>query len=235
MQLDTSGHLRRDVDALAQLACRAPLDAAVPSCPGWSLGDLLRHVGTIHRWATEVVRTGDAHDEPPASGPEAPDELAAWLRDGAAELTEVLEATDPDRECWTLGSAPGRAGFWRARQALETSLHRWDAHRAAGEPWELPLDLSVAGIGEVVDVFLPRQVALGRIEPLPWAVELVAEDASQSWTLPGVEPGTPAVAQLRGAATDLYLWLWERPPATELEVRGDAAAVEAAARTAITP
>ena len=223
------------MDALAQLACRVPLDAGVPSCPEWSLGDLLRHVGTIHRWATEVVRTGAAHDEPPGSGPDAADELAAWLRSGAAELVKVLDATDPVRECWTLGFPPGRAGFWRVRQALETSLHRWDAQQAAGEPWALPTDLSAVGIDEVLDFFLPRQVALGRIEPLGPAIELVATDLPRTWTLPPDRPGEPAHAQLRGSASDLYLWLWGRPPAGGLQVDGDGAAVEVAARTALTP
>jgi len=235
VQIDTSAHLRRDVDALAQLADRAPLDAAVPSCPGWTLRDLLHHVGTIHRWATEIVRTGVAHDEPPGSGPQEAGELSSWLREGGEALAEVLEATDPDGECWTLGFPPARAGFWRVRQALETSLHRGDAHLAVGEPWAMPAELAAVGIDEVVDFFLPRQIGLGRIEPLADPVDLVATDLSRTWTLPGVQPDARPAAQLRGTAPALYLWLWGRSPAEGLEVDGDDAAIEAAARTALTP
>ena len=35
----------------------ADLAAPVPTCAGWSLGDLLRHLGGAHRWAEEIVRT----------------------------------------------------------------------------------------------------------------------------------------------------------------------------------
>lgn len=36
------------------------LGTAVPSCPGWNVGQLARHVGGAHREATVVARTGEA-------------------------------------------------------------------------------------------------------------------------------------------------------------------------------
>jgi uncharacterized protein (TIGR03083 family) len=223
VQLQTSARRRRDVAALADLARRVPLTSPVPSCPGWDIGDLLRHVGTIHRWATEVVRTGLAHEEPPASGPDEATGLATWLSHGAAALLDQLERTHPDSECWTMGVPPARAGFWRTRQALETTLHRWDARTAVGETWELPTDAAQEGLDEALGFFLPRQVALGRTRPLRSSIELVATDADRTWTVPGAEPSVRD------------LWMWGRGTGALLQIEGDAAAVEEAARAALTP
>ncbi len=64
---------------------------------------------------------------------------------------------------WT----PNRtAGFWRRRQVHETALHLWDAERAAGTPTPFDPALSWDGVLEVPEVMYPRQVRLGRIEPL---------------------------------------------------------------------
>ena len=43
---------------LAEAADRAGLDEPVPTCPGWQVRDLLRHVSGVHRWATGHVITG---------------------------------------------------------------------------------------------------------------------------------------------------------------------------------
>ncbi|MGQ0777330.1 MAG: maleylpyruvate isomerase N-terminal domain-containing protein [Pseudonocardiales bacterium] len=32
------------------------LAAPIPSCPGWTLGDLVAHLGLVYRWVTRVVR-----------------------------------------------------------------------------------------------------------------------------------------------------------------------------------
>ena len=61
--MDVDGYvsaLRREGPLLAAAAERAGSSAAVPSCPGWSVDQLVRHVGGVHRWAAEHVRTGRA-------------------------------------------------------------------------------------------------------------------------------------------------------------------------------
>nr|MDT0667734.1 maleylpyruvate isomerase N-terminal domain-containing protein [Micromonospora sp. DSM 115978] len=103
----------------------AEWDAQVPGCPGWAVEDLVGHLGTIHRWAATIVRTGKVAEEPPApSG--TPSELLAWFDEGRAELVATLLGVDSDRECWTFGPRPRTAGFWIRRQAHETAVHRWD-------------------------------------------------------------------------------------------------------------
>ncbi|MCE3553582.1 maleylpyruvate isomerase N-terminal domain-containing protein, partial [Pseudonocardia sp. RS11V-5] len=44
-------------DLLVRDAGDADLRAPVPSCPGWTLGALVRHVDGGHRWAEAIVRT----------------------------------------------------------------------------------------------------------------------------------------------------------------------------------
>ena len=49
------GAIRTDGAALAAAARRAGIEAPVPSCPLWSVADLLGHVGRLHRWVADIV------------------------------------------------------------------------------------------------------------------------------------------------------------------------------------
>ena len=44
-------------ELLAGTTAGADLTRAVPSCPGWNVAQLLRHLGGGLRWAEEIVRT----------------------------------------------------------------------------------------------------------------------------------------------------------------------------------
>jgi uncharacterized protein (TIGR03083 family) len=183
--------------------------APVPSCPGWTVADLVRHHGAVLRWAAEIVRTGGAADDG-HRGPDDVDELAGWYAEGAARLVDVLRRTDPQRDCWTFGRPPAKAWFWTRRQALEAAIHRWDAQRAAGVTDGFPDEVAAAGISEVVDDLFPRQVALGRCAPLSRPVELVATELDRTWTLGGDAPRPPGDARVTGPAGALFLLLWRR-------------------------
>lgn len=215
--------------------------APVPACPGWSIRDLVAHIGRVHAWAAQITRSGESAERPTA--PEDWDELLAWARGAATTLVQALDDTDPVRPTWTFGPQPHVAAFWARRQAHETTMHRWDVEDAVGlgRGWEPGLALD--GIGEVVGIFLPRQVALGRTEPLPGPVYLDVDDA------PGADlrlgpvaiDGTPTgldglpSARLRGSAEDVLLALWGRRPLDALEVSGDPGVIAALRAGTITP
>ena len=58
MSLDLNGYLAvlaTEATALAAAAEEAGLDAPVPTCPGWTVNDLVLHIGEVHRWATAAV------------------------------------------------------------------------------------------------------------------------------------------------------------------------------------
>jgi uncharacterized protein (TIGR03083 family) len=197
-----------DVGTIGQVLL-AHADAPVPTCPGWTVADLVRHHGDVHRWASEIVRTG----EEAADGHQAPDgvdELAEWYAEGAAALVDVLRRTDPQRDCWTFGRPPAKVWFWTRRQALEAAVHRWDAQHAAGIADGFPDEVAGAGITEVVDDLFPRQVALARCAPLSSPVELVATDLDRTWTLGGDAAGHSGGAGVAGPAGVLLLLLWRR-------------------------
>lgn len=193
------------------------LDAAVPGCPGWTVGDLGRHLGGIHRWAREAVLGG------PGEEPAGPDDAAlpAWLREGAALLVDTLRAQDPDAPCWGFGPPPRTVRFWLRRQAHETSVHRWDAQTALGLPARLDDALALDGLDEVATVFLPRQLRLGRLEGTGTELLLQPDGAPALPLRVGGDERRVAVA---GPAEALLLLVWGRLPLSDprLSIHGDA-------------
>nr|WP_314253343.1 maleylpyruvate isomerase N-terminal domain-containing protein [Streptomyces sp. DSM 40907] len=55
------------------------LEAPVPSCPEWTLFDLVQHLGTGQRWWAAIVAAGPAEAQPAKDAAEAPRELEALL------------------------------------------------------------------------------------------------------------------------------------------------------------
>lgn len=200
----------------------ADLDAPVTFCPGWSVRDLAIHLGGVHQWAAHAVVAGR-----PDFRPEPPDDegagLAAWYRDSAAGLLDVLTTTPPDAPAWTLDERDPTAGFWRRRQVHETTLHLWDAEQALGEPRPIAPWLAWDGVREVAEVMYPRQVRLGRVAPVEPAVRLVAPDADGDLVLGDGEP-----VVVRGRAEVLLRLLWHRVDAVEGIGSGAAALLSAA-------
>lgn len=199
--------LLADVEVVVEVLGSSAL-ADVPSCPGWSVADLVHHHGGVLRWAARIVETGEPVAEK-FPGPRDPSELADWYSASAAEFVDVARAVDRDRGCWTFERPPAEAWFWTRRQALEAAIHRWDAEVASGGAGDLFQGIAVAGIPEVVDDLFPRQVALGRTPELSAAVSLRATDTNACWIL-GVEPLNEPIGTVEAPAAVLMLLLWGR-------------------------
>lgn len=241
-------YLEWAVEAFAATLADADPAAEVPTCPGWDLRTLAHHLGNVHRWARGAIVEG----HPGTAEVEAPTgraELAGWYRECADQLLDTLRRVDPDRPCWTFGPEPRTAGFWTRRQAHETTLHLLDAAAAAGDPAPgLDPQLALDGIDEVVGMFFPRQVRLGRIAPLPGPVALAATEGPR-WILAGdgtgSDPSGGAQAQVevlvrtevRGPAAALLALLWHRTGSGDerLQVSGDLAVLDAVLAVALTP
>ena len=227
---DHLAYLASESAAIAAVLRSTPLGTPVSDCPGWTLGDLARHVGALHRWAAVLVSTGERSRLPAVDVTD--EDLAAWFEDGGRDLGAVLAEVDPASPCWTL-TGPGTAGFWRRRMALETAVHRVDAERDRGTAGPIADDLAEDGVAEVLEMMLPRQIELERLPSPGTGVMLVAQTSGRSWLL----GPAPAAATVSGPAGALFLLLWRRTSRTDpaLDCQGDLAALDALLALSLTP
>jgi len=227
--------LRREGTAFAALLTPDALDVDIVSCPGWTLEDLARHLGGVHRWARQAILHGPS-EEP--AGPSDPGAIRPWFEAGLEELAGTLEDRRPDQECWTFADPPTVA-FWLRRQAHETALHRWDAATSLGRSAPVPESLAEDGVDEVVNMYLPRQLRLGRLTAGPEQVDVVSSSGRTfrvSTNTTGERAGSPD-ATVTGPAEALLLLLWGRIPLADdrLTVTGSAAAAQTLLSKALAP
>lgn len=129
----------------------------MPTCPAWSLTQLVEHIGQTHRFMTAIVgRRITGPEQLPTSYPELPaaqDAWAGWLRDGAEQLAAAFTDAGIDADVWN-PSGDSRSGtrFWLHRAVAETVIHRADATATAGEPYELDADLAAAVVTDQLDM-----------------------------------------------------------------------------------
>jgi len=181
--------------------------AAVPACRGWTVADLVDHLGGIHQWARHAALEGNP-DGRPEPAPADPAALPGWYAGHARALRESLASLGPAAETWTFGTEQ-TAGWWQRRQTHETLMHTRDLLDAAGrvEEWHLEPDLAWDGVREVVTEFYPRQVRLGRTDPIPGTLRLVPTDLDADPVVVG--DAVPEV-EVRARAVDVLLMLWHR-------------------------
>lgn len=195
---DHLAHLRRELD-LFQAALTGDWDAPVPSCPDWTLRDLVLHTGKVHRWA--MAKTFGTEREPKRDLTD--DDLAEWFAEGAEKVHASLSAADPNAPCDGFED-PATVAFWIRRQAHEAAMHRVDAQLVSGTPDPIPADLALDGIAEVFELFAPRQVRLGRSAPAPYGLVLLTP--SGTITVAGPDP-----VDVTGSEDDIVKALWRRP------------------------
>jgi uncharacterized protein (TIGR03083 family) len=218
----------RDRSTALLASARADLESPVPSCPGWTVADLVAHVGGIWGWAAAIVQTGVRADRPAVPEGIRGCELVGWAETHVRRLIEALEAANPDSNCWTFGLPRSRL-FWFRRQALETAVHAWDGQRSVGHLEAIESELACDGVDEFLAVMLPRQI---RQPPDGWtgqSLHLHRTDGDGEWMV-RIGPGTTVVSErahdkgdvaLRGPASSIYLWCVGRLPSSDLEVLGD--------------
>ena len=240
MQLAPWDHARH-CDALAAEVSRhvdtitgADLTRAVPTCPGWDIAELVRHVGSVHRWAARMVRDraterlalADVGLDLPADATG----LGAWLGAGGEAIVTTLRRADPDAPMWAWG-ADQHTRFWSRRMLHETTVHLADAELALDRDVEIDEDTASDGIDELLDnlpharYFAPKVAELrGSNESLRfeatdagarWDVHLRSDGFT--WTrdddgrrVDGRLVGGRASAEVRAPVGDLLLLLYRR-------------------------
>jgi uncharacterized protein (TIGR03083 family) len=227
--LSTAEHienLRVEGKRLGEVAARTAFDARVPNCPDWTLEDLVRHIGDVHRWAATIVR--ERHQEGLSRdfhGPQPPGELLAWYAQGHEQLLAALADASPDDVFWAWAPAPNALAFWARRQAHETAIHRLDAEQAAGVNTPFDTRQAADGIDEWLTIASQRVTVTsggGRVLRLaalegPWQWQVSLRDDGI-----GVQRGEPGGdCTVRAAASDLFALVMNRRDAAGLEAEGD--------------
>ncbi|GAA2827376.1 maleylpyruvate isomerase family mycothiol-dependent enzyme [Crossiella cryophila] len=233
--------IRVQTEVFTELAGADPR-APVPSCPGWTLGDLVRHIGGGHRWAAEIIRTratGFLPDDQvrKLDGDDSRPLPLDWLVEGATELAEALRAAGPGLAVWTPLTSGGGTDFWARRFAHETVVHRADATLAAGIPFTVATEVALDAVDEwmMLDSLAQhfeynpgKRALLGPGRTLAFA----ATDVDAAWfvdltgevIVSGRGRGAAAVTA-RAPLTDLLLALYRRKPfaGNGIAVSGDTA------------
>jgi uncharacterized protein (TIGR03083 family) len=249
---------RAETAHIAVFVAGRDLAAPVPTCPGFTVAEVVRHLGSVYRRITGWIRTQAAPDtweRAPAPGAD----LIAWFRQGADELYRELARRGPDDPCATWWPYDETVHFWWRRMAHETLVHRTDVESAFGPVGPIDRDVATDGVDEVLTAWLGYRLTVAadvspEAPPGPgyrgtgyrgtylgtgqvigvaagtrvWRVELRESSADISPELPH-----DADALVLGGPDDVYLWLWGRGDDAAVRITGDRTAT-AALRAALT-
>jgi uncharacterized protein (TIGR03083 family) len=225
---------------LAELTRVADPELPVPTCPGWTVARLVRHLGRIHRWAEASVRERATERLDPRQlelrWPESWSSVPGWLAEGVRSAAGTLRGADPDLPVWAWGS-DNHVRFWSRRLTHETAVHRTDLEQAIGQWPEIEAELAVDGIDELLSNLPARASftpALAELRGHGESIHLHATDGPGEWVIhlsPGgfsVEHGhVKATTAVQGRSSDLLLMLYRRLPLDDPRYRrfGDQALI----------
>ncbi|KND39471.1 maleylpyruvate isomerase family mycothiol-dependent enzyme [Streptomyces acidiscabies] len=219
------------------------LGAAVPTCPEWSVEDLLRHVGGALGWVERMVRARSEERMPEVVAPEFAGDagaLGAWLAETGDGVVGALRDAGAEARVWAWADQ-WDAGFWARRMTHELTVHGADAAFAAGVPYGVAPEVAVDTLDEWLEIVVWVQRNMPHV-----AAEELREVASRgslhlhATDVPGaewvVEWGADGVTWrrghekadvvMRGALTDVMLAFYRRLPLDAVEVVGERRVLE---------
>ncbi len=234
----------------AAVASAPSLDVQVPTCPEWTLFDLVRHLGQGRRFWAATVAAGPA-DAPSAEavaeratavGRER-EALMAWSVASTRQLLDALREAGPDRGCWTWWGAsqsPRTCGAVARHQLQEIAVHAYDAQATVGVPQPLPDEVALDGVEEFLSTCVattsawphePTTFDFHATEGRSWRLTVDGDGARvarQPVPAPVSTADEPEAAgvSVRGTASDLVLFIYDRIPADSLRIEGDAGLID---------
>lgn len=212
-------------------ARRIGLDATVPTCEGWVVRDVVGHLGRVHRSVSEIIERRSV-EIPDVAIPRPPEGEAVlgFFEEGLERLLAALDdlTHDLDATLYTW-AGPGTGRFYFRRMAHELAVHRLDVESAGAEPpTDFDPDMSVDGVSELFEVLVPFSARRWE-RPLPaGSLHLHRTDGPGEW-LVRAEAGEVVSTQehakgdaaVRGSASDLFRFVWNRGAGPSIEVLGD--------------
>ena len=166
----------------------------IPTCPGWTLTDLVWHIGATQRWVSRLVSENISDPsiaftlgwEPAPTDPPA---WAGWLLDGAAIVTATFAAATGEQNVFDPSGGGDGVAFWSQRIFGEVTVHRVDAAFALNREYEIEAGMAASAIqdwfanmastGWAANVPGFTEAMRGDGETIAW----VADDAEQTWLL----------------------------------------------------
>jgi uncharacterized protein (TIGR03083 family) len=204
------------------------LPAKVPTCPSWSIGDVIHHLGSVYTHVTELIhgrfespvelRRSVGRPSPPSG------ELLPWYTAAAGNLVVALAGIRPDDHVWSW-SPEQTASFWARRMVHESYVHLWDIENAVGRPRPIDRRLILDGIEEYLFEFVPlmRQRRARTLIEAPESFGFLALDLNRGWLVTLGRSGSSRATEcaavdmsptdpgtLVGTAQQLLLFLWGR-------------------------
>jgi uncharacterized protein (TIGR03083 family) len=222
----------------ATVASAPTLDVQVPTCPEWTLFDLVQHLGDGRRsWAATIAAGPDASAKVvPEGAPAVPREreaLPAWSAAATQELLDALREAGPDRGCWTwwgTSQSPQTSGAVARHQLQEIAVHTYDAQLTLGTPRPLPDEVASDGVEEFLytccatTIAWPHEPAIVDFHATDggsWRLWLSADGARTArLSTPDTMPEGAADASVEGTASDLILLFYGRIPLDSLKLSG---------------
>lgn len=211
--------IRRSAAALAAVE-PTQHDLPVPNCPGWSVGDVIRHVA----WQGPASWIAVIEGKDPLAAIAAATDQEPSVTESLGGLVAYLAAHDPAEPCRGFFAESDFAG-WGVHCSVEIALHRSDVEAALGLPARLePAEARdglhwSAALLEPMTTFIPDGTPSGALTLSPTIGEPMQ-----------LGSGDPVVTA-SGDPADLVFWLWGRDRGG-VEIVGDAAV--AAAWAAVT-
>ena len=217
------------------------LDAPVSTCGAWNGYDLVEHLRLVY--TRTLTRIGSTTAPPPLQFfPTQRAQALGLLVKSYADLREQLEILPAEAPAWNWTGSNLNVSWVLRRMAHETAVHSLDATLASKPASLVDFDayfdrnFASDGIAEFMEIFLVRPEArhgnqlenktlyLQAIDQqaTDWTIALTADTATATATA----NLTHADTSLRGTASAIYGWLWNRVPSKHLLITGDYGVVE---------
>lgn len=137
-------------ERLAECARTAGSDALIPTCPDWTVTNLVEHVGQTLHWVSEIIerRITDPTQLPSteiAVLPAEPHSWPTWLAEGARRAATAFSDAALDAPVFNAAGDDRTGGrFWLHSLLNEAVIHGFDAAEAAGEHYDIDADVAAA-------------------------------------------------------------------------------------------
>ena len=221
------------------VATASSLDVQVPTCPDWTLLDLVQHlVEGRYTWAATIA-AGPADGPASVSAPVAPREREAvlnWFATSVRELLDALREAGPNRDCWTwwgTSQSPQTSGAVARDQLQQLAVHTYDAQVTVGAPQPLSSEVALDGVDEFLTTCCagtapwphePAVVDYHATEGSSWRL-WVSDGRTRTARLPNgasadADP-EPADVAAWGTANELVLFFYGRIHTESLRTEGD--------------